>query len=68
MAKKKKEIRREAGVCPKCGEQNLSYETILQVSEEGVCYPYICNDCEFEGNEWYSIEFSEHRTKEGEEV
>ena len=52
----------EQGTCPKCGSGSLSYETIVDVtpSEQAICYPYSCDDCEFEGREYYNLHFTEH--------
>jgi len=41
-----------AGVCPKCGSENLKYDT-LDVSNSSLSYPMTCLDCSFRGNECY---------------
>ena len=47
------------GVCPKCGESNLEYESI-RLEGEMAYFPYKCNNCGQEGEEWYSMEFAGH--------
>lgn len=47
------------GVCPKCGEHQLDYDTIRYIDE--MCYyPYKCGMCGQEGEEWYRLEFQGH--------
>ena len=48
-----------AGQCPKCGSNNINYES-LTIVDNGLYYPYDCEDCKFEGKEWYEIEFYAH--------
>ncbi len=48
-----------AGVCPKCGEHDLAYEICVNTAEY-LYYPYTCEDCDFNGKEWYTIKFYEH--------
>lgn len=49
----------EPGKCPKCGSENLNYGSV-EIESESLMYPYDCEDCKFEGQEWYNIEFSTH--------
>lgn len=47
------------GECPKCGSLNLDYQAIKYEGE--MCYyPYKCEDCGQEGEEWYRLEFNGH--------
>lgn len=59
----------EPGVCPKCGSHDLEYD-VINVECEAAYYPYTCNDCGQEGEEWYSMEFTGHNiiTKSGEVI
>lgn len=62
----KREYKNEQGHCPKCGGYNLDYQTIQYA--DGMCYyPYKCEGCGQEGEEWYHMEFNGHNviTKEG---
>ena len=53
------DIRIEQGICPKCGSKNLDYGC-SEPKDESIHYPYTCQDCGFDGEEVYSIEFAEH--------
>lgn len=56
----------EEGKCPKCKGMNLDYDT-LEI-ESGMCYyPYTCEDCGQQGEEWYSMVFAGHNVLDGEE-
>ena len=57
----------EAGKCPKCGSENLNYGSLV-IEGEGLKYPYDCEDCKFEGEEWYDLEFSAHLDTNGHAV
>ena len=51
----------EQGKCPKCGSQNLNYDTIVDItpSEQSVCYPFECLDCGCMGSEYYNLVYTE---------
>lgn len=55
----KGKYKNEQGVCPKCGSHNLEYD-VISIECEACFYPYTCNDCGQEGEEWYSMEFTGH--------
>lgn len=67
MAKGKKTIPIEAGICPKCGKTDLDYAS-SEIRDECIKYPYTCGDCGFEGIEWYNIVFSCHYDLQGNEI
>lgn len=49
----------EQGFCPRCNSGNLDYGAVRLEGE--MCYfPYTCEDCGQQGEEWYSMEFSGH--------
>jgi len=48
------------GVCPKCGSKELVYDPVT-MEPEGAYAPYVCLNCGFYGEEWYHLEFLEHR-------
>lgn len=54
MTLKVKEITQ--GYCPNCGKNNLNYSP-LEIDGLSLCYPFTCEDCNFEGEEWYNLEF-----------
>lgn len=56
----------EQGTCPKCGGNNLDYGT-LELEGDMAYYPYTCNDCGQEGEEWYSMRFDGHNIYNGED-
>ena len=66
----------EQGKCPKCGSYNLNYgynfncEKIVDIApnEQAVYYPYTCDDCEFEGREYYNLTFSGFEDNDGNEI
>ena len=47
------------GICPKCGEISLDYDAI-RYTDEMCYYPYKCENCRQEGEEWYRLEFNGH--------
>jgi len=63
-------ISKRAGVCPKCGSENLNYdgEMELGISEDEVYYSFVCNDCGFSGKEWHKLVFDGFTDDEGKEV
>ena len=47
------------GHCPYCDSDNLDYGRTEFEGE--MCYfPFTCQDCGKEGEEWYSMEFTGH--------
>ncbi|KKL19487.1 hypothetical protein LCGC14_2464990 [marine sediment metagenome] len=46
----------EKGKCPKCGGENLNYETILDTGEQ-ISYPFTCDDCGATGDEFYHLKY-----------
>lgn len=66
---KKEELTNKQGVCPRCGEIIDNYGAIE--FEGDMCYfPWHCNKCGLEGEEWYSLEFTGHNIfdENGEEI
>lgn len=57
------------GVCPKCHGLNLDYQAI-QYTDSMCYYPYKCEDCGQEGEEWYNLVFAGHNviTEDGQEI
>jgi hypothetical protein len=51
----------EQGYCPSCGVSDLNYDAV-NIEGESLCYPFTCNACKFEGEEWYNIEFTSYVT------
>lgn len=60
MENEVKDYKNEMGYCPKCKEQNLEYGAIELEGDYGAYFPYKCNNCGLEGEEWYSMEFVGH--------
>ena len=54
-----KNLRNEQGVCPKCGSTNLEYEPAKNEGDM-LCYPWKCNNCGADGEEWYELTFAGH--------
>lgn len=50
---------KEAGICPVCGSEELSYGSI-DVAYNNVSYPWTCENCGSKGKEYYSLTFEEH--------
>lgn len=46
----------EQGRCPKCGGYNINYEAI-ELLDDCLYYPAICNDCKTEFEEYYTLTF-----------
>lgn len=55
---------KQQGICPKCNGNDLNYDAIERI-DEGVEYPYTCNDCGFMGSEWYKLTFDYHMNTGG---
>ena len=56
----------EQGTCPKCGGENLKYDA-MRIRDDMAYYPYICEDCGQQGEEWYSFKFAGHNIYNGED-
>jgi len=55
----KKIIRNECqGECPQCGGEDLNYDA-MEVHDDSVCYPFFCDECHYEGKEWYAMKYIE---------
>lgn len=50
------------GVCLHCGSEDIDYDAI-EFEGDYAYYPYKCNKCGFEGEEWYKLEFVENQEK-----
>jgi hypothetical protein len=46
------------GQCPKCKSFNIHYEP-MELQDNDVYYPLYCEDCHYEGREWYHLEYIE---------
>ena len=55
---KKRQISR--GICPNCGSDDLEYGAI-EPEGEGIFYPYTCQGCGFDGDEYYDVSFTGHK-------
>lgn len=51
------EKHQEQGICPICGSDNISYEAI-EVEDDSVYYPTMCNKCHATWKEYYDLTFS----------
>jgi len=63
---KNKAIPRQPGTCPKCGCEDLKYDSI-ELEGTQVYYPFQCANekCKFSGQEWYSLNFIEMTDEAG---
>lgn len=57
------------GICPVCGEMIDNYDSFEFEGEQGY-FPWHCDKCDTEGQEWYNLEFCGHNyyDKEGNEI
>jgi len=46
-----------AGVCVKCGSEDLDYDGVEIEMDGNIHYPYTCNHCKHEGNEYYTVTY-----------
>lgn len=46
----------EVGSCPFCGGVSLDYGA-LEIEDGQLYYPWVCDDCNAEGKEWYELNF-----------
>lgn len=47
------------GICPYCNSDDLEYGCVE--FEGDMCYfPFTCNSCDKQGEEWYNMDFSGH--------
>ena len=56
----------EMGFCPYCNNRDLVYGSVAY--EDNMCYfPWICDKCGHQGEEWYTMQFAGHNvnTNEG---
>lgn len=52
------ETNSKEGTCPVCHSDNIEY-TSFELDDYGVKYPFICNSCGTQGDEFYDMTFSE---------
>lgn len=55
----KEGYKNEQGYCPKCHGYNLNYQP-AEFEDTMVVFPYKCEDCGQEGEEWYNLDFAGH--------
>lgn len=49
---------KEAGICPKCGCEDIEYGTVDFGTDGGsIFYPVTCNNCGHQDKEWYDLIF-----------
>ena len=55
------------GECPVCGAQDLDYGAAEFEGDNMMYFPWTCNQCKAQGEEWYSMDFAGHNvnTDEG---
>ena len=46
------------GHCPQRNSEDLSYAD-TELEGESLGYKFACNDCDYEGIEWYDLKYSE---------
>ena len=51
--KKKIKLRNKEGICPVCGDEDCLSYGAMEVLDEFVVYPYVCDKCGTEGKEYY---------------
>lgn len=49
----------EQGICPICGSDSISYEA-MEVEDDSVYYPAMCDKCHATWKEYYDLTFSGH--------
>ena len=66
----KEDYKNEQGYCPKCGKMSLDYQPVRHTDDMMCYFPYKCEDCGQEGEEWYRLEFVGHNviTEDGEVI
>ena len=55
-----KDLTNEQNICPKCKGSNLQYQAIEVMDDMMAYYPWKCEDCGLQGEEWYKLEFQGH--------
>ena len=55
------------GHCPICNGE-LDYDGAAEIVEESVKYPVKCTECDFEGYEWYTMEYDTHSREDGKDL
>ena len=54
----RKNINSCQGECPQCASLDISYDP-MELHDDNVCYPLVCNECHYEGKEWYELKYIE---------
>lgn len=69
MNNEEKEIINNQGICPCCGEMIDNYQEI-EFEGEYAYFPWHCDKCGTDGQEWYKLEFAGHNyyDENGEEI
>ena len=57
------ETKIETGICPKCGSDDLEYGESYEkfITDNETFNPYTCQNCNFDGEEVFSLIFRGHR-------
>lgn len=50
----------KSGICPICNSEYLTYSKPEFCDSETIYYPYVCENCKTNGEEYYKIEFIGH--------
>lgn len=58
----KKYISNNQGICPCCNSDNLDYDAV-QFEDNMLYFPFTCLNCETQGEEWYSMDFTGHNVE-----
>lgn len=63
----------KAGICPKCGSDNIDYgehDCIggYELQDQAIGYTMHCNKCGFQGTEYYSLTFTGFTDVDGNEL
>jgi transcription elongation factor Elf1 len=61
-----KKLVNKQGVCPFCGHDNLVYNAI-EIEGDMAYFPWRCERCGHQGEEWYEFIFMGHNVKDEED-
>jgi hypothetical protein len=65
VKKRKLDYTQGPGACPNCGSEDLEYDG-SKTYDNSIGYPFTCNNCEWEDEEYCNIEFVGFKSQESE--
>ena len=50
-------MKEKEGVCPNCEKEDTFQYGTMNLENDGIDFPVVCMNCDWEGNEYYTLKF-----------